>query len=300
MQRVHVPLIEEDAKGDAFLQGAYDLGEGQYKVDWLMRDRTERVCASNWDVEATLPEKDKNLAMTLSAGRVAATLTEQFIDEPVLRRGVEANPVNVKVLVNFAPQNMLSSTLRPADTGALVSILRQLQRDPRIGRYSVVAFNLQQQKVLYRQESSDHIDFPGIGKALESLQLGRVAFDKLGEKNSDTNFLADFIKQELTTSDTPDALIFAGPKAMLDQDVPVESLRSMGEPSYPVFYMNYNLNPQNMPWRDAISRAVRFFKGQEFTISRPRDLWYAVSEIVSKIVKSKEGRRTAGTTAALN
>jgi hypothetical protein len=130
--------------------------------------------------------------------------------------------------------------------------------------------------------------------------LGRVAFSKLGEKNSDTSFLADLIKEELTASEAPDALIFAGPKAMLDQDVPVESLRSVGEPAYPVFYMNYNLNPQNMPWRDSISRAVRFFKGQEFTITRPRDLWYAVSEIVTKIVKSKEGRRAAGTTAALN
>src|SRR5688572_6861394 len=54
-QRVRVPLIEEDAKGDAFLQGTFDLGEGAYHVDWLMRDRSERVCSAYWDSEASLP-----------------------------------------------------------------------------------------------------------------------------------------------------------------------------------------------------------------------------------------------------
>ena len=49
VQRVRVPTIEEDAKGDAYLQGSFDLGQGDYHVDWLMRDRSERVCSSYWD-----------------------------------------------------------------------------------------------------------------------------------------------------------------------------------------------------------------------------------------------------------
>ncbi len=70
-----------------------------------------------------------------------------------------------------------------------------------------------------------------------------------------------------------------------------ESLKQVGEVDHPVFYMNYNLYPQNVPWRDAIGAAVKFFKGTEYTVSRPRDLWFAVSEMVSRIVKSKHGRR---------
>ena len=82
-------------------------------------------------------------------------------------------------------------------------------------------------------------------------------------------------------------------KVMLEGSVPAESLRFAGEPAGPVFYLNYNLNPNQNPWRDSISQAVRFFKGQEYTISRPRDLWFAVSEVVSRIVKSKSGKRSA-------
>ena len=85
-------------------------------------------------------------------------------------------------------------------------------------------------------------------------------------------------------------VIFAGPKAMLDDGVPQESLKQVGDVEYPVFYMNYNLNPQAAPWRDAIGNAVKYFKGFEYTISKPRDLWFAWGEIMSRIVKLKVGR----------
>jgi hypothetical protein len=51
------------------------------------------------------------------------------------------------------------------------------------------------------------------------------------------------------------------------------------------------------PWRDAISAAVRFFKGQEYTISKPRDLWFAITELVGKVVKSKTEKRGAASAA---
>ena len=80
---------------------------------------------------------------------------------------------------------------------------------------------------------------------------------------------------------------------MLDEAVPQETLKPLADVEYPVFYMNYALNPQAVPWRDSISQAVRMFKGTEYSISRPRDLWFAVSEMVTRIVKSKHVRSTS-------
>ena len=45
-QHVPVPAIEEDAGGPAYLQGTFDVGEGKYHVDWMMRDRAERSAPS--------------------------------------------------------------------------------------------------------------------------------------------------------------------------------------------------------------------------------------------------------------
>ena len=54
--------------------------------------------------------------------------------------------------------------------------------------------------------------------------------------------------------------------------------------------MNYNLNPQTPPWRDAIGNTVKFLKGGEYTISRPRDLFFSWTDIIGRIVKLKFGR----------
>jgi hypothetical protein len=285
--RLRVPAIEPDASGDAYLAGGFDVGEGKYKVDWLMRDRTERVCASSWEVEAELPAKDKQIAMSLAPGAILAVDREQFKEEPpVIRTQNDSQPLNVKVLINFAPQNSRSTTMQPLDTNALVAILRNISREPRIGRFTLVAFNLHEQRVIYRQDNSDKIDFPALGEALSSLSLGTIDLKRLAEKHGDTAFLTSLIRQEAAGNHVePDALVFAGPKALLEENVPQDTLREIGELNYPVFYMNYNLYPQAVPWNDTISKAVKFLKGYEYTISKPRDLWFAVSEMVTKQVR---------------
>ena len=292
-QRVRVPPIEPDAKGDAYLQGAYDLGEGKYHVDWLMRDRSERVCSSSWDSEASLGPKDKQIALSINPGNILRADFEQFKEEPPIHRIPSTPPLNVKVLINFAPQNSLSAVLQPLDTSALVSILRTISREPRIGRFSIVAFNMQEQKILYRQDGADRIDFPALGSAITKLNLGTVNFKLLEQKHGDTQFLSDLIQKEVGTTSRPDALIFAGPKVMLDANVSPEALKQVGDVDFPVFYMNYNLNPQATPWKDAISHTVKFFRGYEYTISKPRDLWNAVSEMVGRIVKSRNERQAS-------
>jgi hypothetical protein len=285
-QHVQVPAIDEDAKGEATLDGAIDMGEGKYHVDWLMRDRDERVCTFFWDMDASLPAKDKQIEMAIAPNLVDKVQSEQFDQEPPVARN--GTTLKIKVLVNFAPQNSDAAALRPLDTVALVSILRRISREPQFGTFSVVAFNMQQQRVLYRQSSEGQIDFPALGEAINSVKLGTVRLGQLSEKHGDTEFLADLIKKEMATEDHPDALIFAGPKIMLDEAVPQETLKPMAtDVDYPVFYMNYNLNPAAAPWKDSISRAVKIFRGTEYTITRPRDLWFSFTEMVSRIVRLK-------------
>jgi hypothetical protein len=199
------------------------------------------------------------------------------------------------VVINFAPQDSASATLQPLDTNALVSILRSIHRDPRIGKFSIVAYNMQEQRIIYRQENASTIDFPAIGKSLNSLNLGTVDLKRLSQKHGDSEFLSKLIAAEVKENKDEkkpqtDAIIFAGPKIMLDDGLPPETLKQLADVKLPVFYMNYNLNPQANPWRDAVGTAVKALKGAEYTISRPRDLFFSWSEIMGRIVKSKFGR----------
>jgi hypothetical protein len=297
IQRINVPPIEDDAKGEVSLEGSYDLGVGKYQVDWLMKDRGERVCASFWDSEAELSARERGIEMTLEPGEAAPTDREQFQAPPFMARHETTRGLNLKVLVNFAPQNARSAALQDSDTGALVSLLRCLQRDPRIAKLSLVAFNLQEEKILYRQEAAGQIDFPALGEAVSQLKLGLVEVGRLAQKNSESEFLADLLANEIAAPESPDALVIAGPKMLLDETLPSDRLKPP-EAEFPVFYLNYNLTPNATPWRDAVSNAVRRLKGQEFTIAKPRDLWFAFTEMVGRVVRFKtEKRETAASVA---
>ena len=286
-QHIDVPKLPEDAKGEALLGGLFDLGEGKYHVDLLMKDRSERVCSFYWDAEAILADRDKEIQPAIAAGAVERAEYEQFNEEPPVERA-PGKPLNIKILVNFAPQNSSLSSLRPIDTLALVTVLRRLSREPQFGKFSVVAFNVQEQRVLYRQSSAERIEFPALGRAIRGVEPGKVDLKQLSQKHGEVSFLSDLIKKEIA-NDHPDAVIFVGPKVLLDDSVPEEDLKPLAsDVTYPVFYMNYNLHPQDVPWKDAIGKAIRNFRGTEFSISRPRDLWFAVSEVVSRIVKSNQ------------
>jgi hypothetical protein len=290
-QHYAVPAIEENAGGSAFLQGGFEVGEGKYHIDWLMRDRTERICSFHWDAEASIPQKDRPMTVDIAPGAVQPLDSELFKEEAPVARDKAPAPLNVKVMVNFGPQDSASSTMQPMDTVALVSILRSIARDPRVGCFSVVAYNMQEQRVIYRQEGASQIDFPAMGKAFSSLNLGTVDLRHLSEKHGDSEFLGNLLTTEVKEDKQPtDAVIFAGPKIMLDDGLPSETLKQLADVKIPVFYMNYNLYPQANPWRDAIGNTVKALKGAEFTITRPRDLFFSWTDIVGRIVKSKFGR----------
>ena len=291
-QHIQVPVLSDDASGPAYLQGTFEVGEGKYHVDWLMRDRAERLCSFYWDIEASLPSKDKQMALDIAPTVVQPADNEPFKQEAPVERQHDT-PLNVKVVINFAPQDSGSATLQPLDTNALISILRNIAREPRIGKFSIIAYNMQEQRVIYRQQDASQIDFPALGKSLTSLNLGTVDLKRLSQKHGDMEFLSNLITKELK-DEKPDAVIFAGPKVVIDDGLPQDTLKQLSDVKLPVFYMNYNLNPQTNPWRDAIGNAVKYLKGLEFTITRPRDVFFSWSEIMGHIVKSKFGRTGSG------
>ena len=292
-QHFRVPVVEDQAKGDASLQGTIDVGSGKYRVEWLMRDKLERVCSSGWDLEATLSPKDKPMPLFIDPEQIAESTPEPFVNDSPSLPSRQADGVNLKLLVNFAPQDSTSVSLQRSDTEALVSILKMIQRDAHVAHLSLVALNIGESRVVYRQDTSDRIDFPALGKALQSIKLGTVDVSKLSEKHSETDFLRELIQTEVANNVPVDAVIFAGPKAMLNADVPQQELHRVAGVECPVFYMNYNADPQALPWKDSISHAIRALKGTEYTISRPRDVWVSTSDMFARIVGSKRQRALA-------
>lgn len=284
VDRFSVPAIEEDAKGEAALPGGYTLGPGRYKVDWLMRDRAERVCSAHWEMEARLDGESKDLPLTMPPHTVAQRTQEPFGEQPPVERARTDHLLHVKVLVNFSPPNPREATMKPWDTEAIVSILRGIAREPQIGRFSLVAFNMQEERVIYREDNVERMDFPALGEAVSAIKLGTVDFKKFQDPQSGTRFLTSLLTEQLGSQQPePDAVIITGPKLMLEKKVSQDVLKEAGRVKCPVFYLNYNFNPRSTPWRDAIGSVLKVYKGLEYPITLPRDLGNALSDMMFRM-----------------
>jgi hypothetical protein len=294
-QRTPVPSLDDPGHGSASLSGAFDLGEGKYHIDWLMRDRDDRVCSFHWDSEAALGPRDGQVPLEIAAGAVRQFQSEAFQPAPPVARDPGQPPLHVKVIVNFAAHGAAAPSLQPAEIGALVSILRAIARDPHVARFSLVAFSLHEQRVLYRQREAAEIDFPALGRAVRSLNPGTVDLQHLGQKHGGVQFLAGLIAAEVGgREDAPDAVVFAGPKLALEDAIPADALKRLDAVRFPVFYMSYSSGPALNLWRDTIGSVVKYLKGMEFTIGHPRDLCFAWSEIMGRIGKARTGAMVAG------
>ena len=290
-QKFEVPLMERGASGEAELQGAFLVGEGKYHVDWLMRNRSGHVCSTYWDFEAKPGKKDGQTAHWIEPGLVLAAGSQSlFKEDPPVERNRQSQQLRVGIIVNFAPQNQRSNILNEDDLQGLVAILRKISRDPSIREYSLVACSIRAQRVIYRQENGTHIDLPAIGSALSEANLGTVDVKQLTWKNGETRFLADLITEE-AKKDNLDALIFVSPRAYLENSMSRDVVTILRDLNRPVFYMNYTVDP--VPWRDAIGMAVKKLRGLEYTMSRPRDLANAWSDIVSRLLKAKDTTRSS-------
>ncbi|MEI9976158.1 MAG: hypothetical protein WDO73_31360 [Ignavibacteriota bacterium] len=98
-----VPTIDRDEGGPAYLDGAFNVGEGKYHVDWLMRDRAERMCSFHWDSEANLPPKDKQMNLDIAAGNGAGARLGGFQTGAAHPAGAEAG----------APERQADGEFRP-------------------------------------------------------------------------------------------------------------------------------------------------------------------------------------------
>jgi hypothetical protein len=277
---VTAPPIAPETGGSVDLYGEYAIGPGRYRVDWLMRDQ-DGVCTSHWDLKAKL---DGSLQQAPFA--IAPDTAEALPRDPFEGAGELAHrhdrPLYVKVLVNFSPSRR--DMLTPQDVRAIAGILRGVALAPPFGRFSVVAFSMDEQRVVYRQPGAPTIDFPALGRAVHKLHSGTVDLRQMEDPKRSTRFLTSLLSAELADRGAaPDAVIVISPNVPLDDDISRDKLRSSVHVECPVFYLNYNPHPWSNPWRGGIGNALKAYHSLEYTISAPGDLGSALKRMMARL-----------------
>jgi len=197
---------------EATLTSGFSLGLGRYRVDWMMKDDRERVCSSHWNLEAKPGRGQRDLPLTLGPNMVAGW--EE--DAPPVKRD-PAQLRQVKILLNLSPAKPEESTLKARDLMVLLSMLSSITHEPGVDCITLVAFNLREQKLVYRQDAADRIDFAALVKAAQSPSAGTIDYRLLQDPRSETRFVTRLLTDQLgAQNESPDAIVIAGLKVLLD------------------------------------------------------------------------------------
>lgn len=279
-----VPAIDEDAEGSAPLPGKYRLGPGKYRVDWLMRDRSERVCAHTWEINADGPEMLQSLAAAPNRHQIDAFEEEPFWTDPPIRRS-RGPLLHVKLLVSFSPVDPAKVSLSEYDQRSVVSMLRALSREPDIGEFSVVAYNAHAEQVIYETERASSIDFPALGAAVGGSHSGVVDIKQLRDKKSGEKFLAELFDEHLEASESEDvdAVVFLGPKVTFERNPSYPLMTSARSVRAPIFYFIYNRSPRSYPWRDAVSSGLRALNPTEYDVTTAKEFGSSLRRMIERL-----------------
>jgi len=261
------------------LGGTYLLGEGRYKVDWLLADETNRYCRKSWTVEAKLEPSERNIKLGMTPGTVG---------EVSLRRWSAQVPKEViprlTVLLHAAPIIARRTRLSGQDRAILLASLVALLENLPARSVRLVVFNLDQQKELFRQNVLTAEAFDPVAQSLNNLKLQLVDYRVLQNQRGHESLLTDLVNQELHAGEPSDAVIFLGPTARYDDKFPdVAGEERAGERSR-FFYIQYKaIWDRGEDFPDCIDFAMKKLNGKTILVHTPDEFAKAIQQIKGQI-----------------
>ncbi len=278
LQHIRTPSTLSEGIGQ--FEGRLDAGEGNYHVEWLMRDPGGRICSDFWNFRVEAPVKGFRNQSAVAPGVVQSSRTDPYATIEARSQPARSDTLpSVAVYLSLTPMRQGAALLDAGEEEALASMLRSIVREPNIGKVALVAFNLEQRQVLCRQ--TEQIDLPAIKAALAQAKMGTVGVNLLAEKKGeDAKFLAFLLGEQ---QQSPSAVIFLAPRAAISEGIPSFIKSALPLEGVPVFHFSYAPDPKQEPLGDSISKFVQLFQGRTYEIRRPRDFYQAWIDLVGRI-----------------
>lgn len=278
LSTINLPAVPK-TKAVIEIGGSYQLGEGDYSVDWMLLDDANRVCTKHWNVKAHRSRAERNVNLRLAAGTVRSLYSRL----PRASSNPEPNrePIGrITILLHAAPLFSRSTQLRAFDREFLLGSLSSLLEELAASSIRLVAFNLDQQKKLFSSESFNSREIVTLGQRLRELQLGTIDYKILQNGAGHLNLIDELLADELKAKDRAEAIIFLGPAARFFQKYPKPDFEQEPEPRPGFFYIQCRPFTRGGPeYPDLIQSLMKKINGKTFNIHSPGEFADALKQI---------------------
>jgi hypothetical protein len=263
------------AKSQITMSAAFNVGQGSYTVELLLLDQG-RSCYKRWNLK-TDRYSNEAVPLALKPQTVAPPVTESWDGR------LDANGVRLSVLLDAAPMNPSAAKLRAWDRAFLLQALASLLRQVPCQAVQVIAFNLDQQREVFRQDRFDAAGFAQLATVLEKLEPASVPYQAL-QRGSWRKFLQRLAQDQISARNPPDVVVFLGPMTHFDQKVPMDyPERAPSRFFYFEFYQLGALFP------DAIDHLTKALHGTVFPINTANDLASAIQKMLVQVKPIQSG-----------
>ena len=268
-------------KGDLEFSGAIGLGEGEYEVDLLVADQHNRYFLKSWKTRAERKGSEKKAEISLQPEQVAPLLITDTGDHPAVK-----TDIHLAILLNAAPIFPFSRRLRAWDRAFLIGSVSSLMRQVPEASVRLVAFNIDQQKVVYRTESLDRAGLEKLAAGLRELELGTISYATLSRPEGWLELLSRIVSDESAPAKRTDAVVFLGPLIRRGDKVPKEMLTCGTEGGPRFFYLQYQAFAANQ-YPDTIHHLTKDCKGRVLEFHSPGELGAAIAKLRDSLMSSK-------------
>jgi hypothetical protein len=256
-------------------------------VAWELFDDKGRVCRKEWGIEAKRAFRDRNVRMTIPGNTVLG-----FTRPSNVQTGpnTEGSPFRLTILMHAAPLEPQRNMLPARDSVRLLSMLSSLLNRLPVRQVRMVAFNLEQEKEIFRQDNFQADAIEEVAQAISSLQLSVIDYHVLQNRRGHVELLADLINREMAAPSCPDIVLFLGPLSKQVDRFPEQLLKKSPGKAPHFFYLQYrpflHLQPA-LP--DVIQTVVRRLKGETVVVNDPGNFQKGI-EAIEHIVGATPSR----------
>ena len=273
-------------KQDVEMSGGFAVGEGQYQVEVLVLDQeTGRTSRKRWRASVAHSGRPGGTQVAVPP----ATVLPIGVWHWRIKMDTSGKGLRIAILLDAAPLNPRSPALRAWDRAFLLGSLSSLLNQIPCASVRLRAFNLDQQRELFRQDQFDDAGFMELAETLRTMELGTVSSRVLQQREGGLNLLADYANSELRAADPADAVIILGPETQYFAKVSFTMFKKRESPNPHFYYFEYfpgHWPASSLP--DALSSLTKRLEGTVCQIFSPGDLARCVQKVLMRVQPTAE------------
>ena len=280
--RVIVPGdLSAETRANVQVVGAVLVGPGAYSLDLLMLGQSGGLCAVHKKAVARLAGLPGGVRPSLEPGEVIGLSTPPWAS--VRKTAAGRSGGRLTILLHAQSARASAGKISAVERNILLGSLASLVRESSFSSFRVVAFNLEQQTEVFRQEELDTAGYARLAEALERVQLGAVPYAALQKRRGAQDLLAELVDGEILSRTRAEAVVIVGWTGRLWEKAPPIRIEEAPRPLPQFFYLNY----QHLMWYgwklpappDVIEQSVKTLDGRTIPVYGPKQLAAALREI---------------------